>query len=57
MLVIRAWIEEGRLRARITRTLDISSRDVVETVAASDDEIVTIVRAWLRELAESVTAR
>jgi len=63
VLVIRAWLEEGLvsggLRARITKTLDVSSPAPVEAVAGSEDEIVAIVVAWLREFtgrAEEPTA-
>jgi hypothetical protein len=52
VLVIRAWLEEsgvpGDLRARITKTLDVSAPAPVEAVAASEDEVVAIVAAWLR---------
>lgn len=58
MLVIRAWAEEAVdepvLRARISRTLDISDQDVVETAAGSQDDIIAVVRSWLQELAELV---
>ena len=62
VLVIRAWLEEGveenALRARITRTLDVSAPETVETAAASEAEIVAAVQAWLRSFAgSSVTAR
>jgi hypothetical protein len=52
VLVIRAWLEEGGvssdLRARITQTLDTAAPSPVEAVAASEEEIVAIVVAWLR---------
>jgi hypothetical protein len=52
VLVIRVWWDEGldgnALRARITRTLDVSDADALETAAASEDEeIVAAVSAWL----------
>jgi hypothetical protein len=52
VLVIRAWLEEGGgvpgdVRARITKTLDVSAPSPVEAVAASQDEIVSIVVTWL----------
>lgn len=49
VLVIRAWIEgePASLRLRITRTLDISSRDEEATAAASIDEACAVVRRWL----------
>jgi hypothetical protein len=54
-LVIRVWFEEemdeAALRARITRTLDVSRPGGSESCAAtSEQEVVKTVRAWLREL-------
>ena len=52
MLVIRVWAEGDeapRLRARITKTLDLTQRDETSTVASSVEEIEAVVRAWLFE--------
>jgi hypothetical protein len=54
VLVIRAWHEEGAenpLRARITRTLDVSEPKTLETAAATEEEILDAVRAWLHSFA------
>jgi hypothetical protein len=55
VLVVRAWLEEGleadALRARITRTLDVSEGEPLEAAAASEEEILAVVRAWLRSFA------
>lgn len=56
VLVIRAWLEDEDgakpLRARITSTLDVSAPRATDTVgAASEAEIVSAVRAWLRAFA------
>jgi hypothetical protein len=53
VLVIRAWLEEENaanpLRFRITSTLDVSAPQARETsLAASEEDVVTAVRAWLR---------
>jgi hypothetical protein len=57
VLVIRAWLDadadERPLRARITRTLDVSRAGTSESAAASEDEVLAAVREWLR----AVTAR
>lgn len=57
MLVVRVWTEagaEGSLRARITRTLDVSEpRDEETFAAASEQEIIDAVASWLG----AVTAR
>jgi hypothetical protein len=56
VLVIRAWLEDGGvpgdLRARITETLDVSAPAPAESVAASEEEIVAIVVAWLRAFSD-----
>jgi hypothetical protein len=49
VLVISVWLEPGEegLRARITRTVDITARDEIATVATTPDEIARVVRDWL----------
>ncbi len=51
VLIVRAWIEQtpadAALRARITRTPDVSSGMKIETAAASRDEILRAVEEWL----------
>ena len=57
VLVIRAWFEddaEPQLRARITSTLDVSAtRPRDSSAAASQQEIVCVVRNWLRAFVAS----
>jgi hypothetical protein len=48
VLVIRAWVEGGRLRARIVQTRDIESVKTVESAAGSPEEVVRAVEDWLR---------
>lgn len=50
MLVIRAWVEGSRLRARIVQTRDIESVRTVESAAGSAEEVVRAVEEWLRSL-------
>jgi hypothetical protein len=50
VLVVRVWIEvngEARLRARITRTLDVSGHEEISTVVATPEEITASVADWL----------
>jgi hypothetical protein len=50
VLVVRAWIEAGErggLRARITRTLDVSTHEEVSSSAATPAEITRVVVDWL----------
>jgi hypothetical protein len=53
VMVVRIWIESsaGSLRARITETPDLSSPEQVSHAAATVDEIVAIVRAWVEAFA------
>jgi hypothetical protein len=53
LLVIRAWIEangETRLRARITRMVDVDAQEQISTVAATPEEITGTVVEWLETL-------
>lgn len=56
MLVIRVWIERTsppQLRARITRTSDLGSRNETSTAASTAAEIETVVHGWLEEFVDS----
>ncbi len=55
--MIRVWADGDQppsLRARITRTLDLTRRDEVATVASSAKEISAVVHTWLREFERSL---
>lgn len=55
VLVVRAWVEaDGGLRARITRTLDVSSHEQTVTAAASPEEVVGAIVEWLDAFLRSV---
>jgi hypothetical protein len=48
-MVIRAWVEDdGRLRARLTKTLDVASRNEETTVVLGPDQVLAQVERWLR---------
>ena len=50
VLVIRAWFEPGAgggLRARLTGTLDVETREETVTVASSAHGVATAVLEWL----------
>jgi len=55
LLVVRVWVEgdsaEGRLRARITQTVDLFEPEVITTAATTDD-----VYAAVRGLLEAYLA-
>ncbi len=48
VLVIRAWREDGDLRARITQTPDTEQPGFEQEAAAGEEAIVEAVRSWLR---------
>lgn len=58
VLVVRAWIEgdPGQLKARITQTIDVASREPVSTTASTAEQIFASVRRWLHEF-ETVRPR
>ncbi len=55
VLVIRAWLEEGledaEVRARITESLDITSRERAEKAIAGEEHILAAVAEWLQSFA------
>lgn len=50
VLVARAWVEEGALRARLTRVDDVSSGAEQVTVHGSMDSVLQEVESWLEAL-------
>lgn len=50
ILIVRLWIEgdarEG-LRARITQTLDSTSREQAMATAADPEDVYAVVRTWV----------
>ena len=64
LMVLHLWVEPGsptqpngsapRLRARITRAVDVGSGDAVTTYASTRTEVLRLVDDWL---AEAVTPR
>jgi hypothetical protein len=53
VMVVRIWTEDplGSIRARITRTLDLTTNDETSCVAASTEEVLERVREWVEEFA------
>jgi hypothetical protein len=54
VMIVRIWTEpehENTLRARLTESNDLASRDQVTHSAASVDEIVELVRTWAERFA------
>ena len=54
-MVVRIWIEGSGsgLRARLTHSLDLESREERSQAAASAEEIVRIVQEWIDAFGES----
>jgi hypothetical protein len=60
LLVIRVWLEgtsPHELRARITTSDDLTSRDHTVAMAGTIDDVERIVAAWLRAFSSTVEAR
>ena len=54
VMIIRIWLElehEHGLRARLTESRDLASREQMTHAAASVDEIVQLVHAWAERFA------
>jgi hypothetical protein len=49
-LVVRAWFEDGRLRARVTSTTDLSAPDETVELAGDREAVLAAVRRWLDAL-------
>lgn len=58
VLVVRAWIEGDppQLKARITQTIDVASREPAATTASTAEQIFAAVRRWLEEFEASPTS-
>jgi hypothetical protein len=56
VMVVRIWIEggDGTLRARLTETLDVTTRQDTARAASTREEIVEIVSAWVDGFVASV---
>jgi hypothetical protein len=58
VMVIRVWFEPGAgggLRARMTGTLDLETREQTVTVSASPEGIADVVLAWLGSFISAAT--
>jgi hypothetical protein len=55
VMVLRVWREGGTtdLRARITMTANADEPGGTETAAANEEEILSLVRSWLKEFAST----
>jgi hypothetical protein len=49
VMVVRIWVEgsDRSLRARLTQTLDLATREETSHVAATTEDIVALVREWI----------
>lgn len=58
VLVVRIWIDRpsGSLRARLTRTLDVSARNELSEVATTEEQVIASVRDWVSEFVGRKTA-
>jgi hypothetical protein len=49
VMVVRIWVEgpDNSLRARLTQTLDLGTREQTSHVAATVEEVLALVRDWI----------
>lgn len=55
VLIVRLWIEDDhptRLRARITQTLEDTSREKTIAAASTNEDICAIVKRWVETFAD-----
>jgi hypothetical protein len=50
IFLVRAWHEEGELRARVSVCLDVNSQPCREFLTADPTELHDQLSAWVREL-------
>lgn len=54
LMVLHLWVEPGgRMRVRITRTVDLSTEESVTTYASTTAQVVAQVEDWLECLVTS----
>jgi len=54
LLIVRLWVEahhETGLRARITQCLDTTTTETSVAVASTADDIYTVVKQWVEDVA------
>ncbi len=56
VLLLRAWLDGSppQLKVRITQTPDIEGEDPQEATAATADDVLAAVRAWLDSLSREL---
>jgi hypothetical protein len=55
LYLMRVWIEDGSVRARITETLDLTGREQTTLAVAGNDEIEARLHSWLQAFTAPVT--
>ncbi len=55
VFLVRVWIEDGSVRARITESLDSTARPETAVAVAGADEIEASLHGWLEAFAMPVT--
>jgi hypothetical protein len=55
VFVVRVWIEDDSVRARITDTLDTTSRDQTTVAVAGTEQVEARLHDWLQSFAAPVT--
>ena len=56
ILVIRAWVEGGGLRARITQSRDLRGAEQLLSTTSAVDDVLNTVRKWLEVLLDDLSS-
>jgi hypothetical protein len=57
VFLVRVWVEDDSVRARITESSDSTARDETTLAVAGAEEIEASLHAWLQAFATPVTRR
>jgi hypothetical protein len=47
---VRAWYEDGLLRARVSRTTDAQSEPLADLLTSDPEELIRYLSYWLQEI-------
>jgi hypothetical protein len=55
--LVRVWVEDDSVRARITESFDSTARDETTLAVAGTEQIEASLHDWLQSFSASVTRR
>jgi hypothetical protein len=57
VFLVRVWVEEGSVRARITERLDSTARDETTLAVVGTEQIEASLHDWLEMFSAPITRR